>query len=327
MAPSSPLPPALVLTAGYGTRMEPLTSVRAKPAAPVAGRPIILRILDALARAGVDDAVLNLHHRPETITGVVGYGKASGIRVRYSWEPEILGSAGGPRRALPLLGPRFLIVNGDTLTDLASDALPALVAAHVHSNAAVTLAVVRHPDPARYGGVVTDGDGRVYAFSRAGGPPSDHFIGLQVAEASVFAGLPADVAAATIGGVYDELLPDRVGRPAGAIRAHRVTGRFLDVGTPSGYLAASLAHDDRGTAGAGSTIDPSASVTRCAVWDRVTIGPGCRLHECILADDVSLPAGAELRRHMVVTAPAAAAASGRADGHRIGSCVAFPIDV
>ena len=329
MAPSTRLPPALVLTAGRGTRLQPLTSVRAKPAAPVAGRPIVLRILDGLARAGVTDAVLNLHHRPETITRNVGFGRASGIRVRYSWEPEILGSAGGPRLALPLLGPRFLIVNGDTLTDFASDALATLVTAHVRSNAAATLAVMPHSDPARYGGVVADGDGRVRAFSRAGGPPSDHFIGLQVAAASVFADLPAGVPAATIGGVYDRMLLNGNGRPTGAIRTHRVEGRFFDVGTPADYLAASLAlaRHERVMAGPGSTIDPSASVTRCAIWDRVTIGPGCRLHECIVADDVSLPAGADLRRHVVVTAAAAAAtAPGRCDGLPVGGAVAYPID-
>jgi len=327
MAPPAALPPALVLSAGLGTRLQPLTSVRAKPAAPVAGRAIVLRILDGLGRAGVTDAVLNLHHRPETITGAAGYGEASGIRVRYSWEPRILGSAGGPRQALPLLGPRFLIVNGDTLVDLAADALAVLVDAHARSGAAVTLAVVPHPDPARYGGVVSDRDGRVLAFSRAGGPPSDHFIGVQVAEASVFAGLPARTPAATIGEVYDRMLLNGDGHPTGAIRTHRVEGRFFDIGTPADYLAASLAlaPDERAVAGAGSAIDASASVTRCAVWDRVTIGPRCRLHECVVADDVSLPADANLERRVVVTS-AAAGASGRRDGQPIGDAVAFPLD-
>ena len=327
MASPPALPPALVLTAGLGTRLQPLTSVRAKPAAPVAGRAIVLRILDGLARAGVTDAVLNLHHRPETITGVVGYGEASGIRVRYSWEARLLGSAGGPRQALPLLGPRFLIVNGDTLADLAADALAVLVAAHARSGAAVTLAVMPHPHPARYGGVVSDRDGRALAFSRTAGPPSDHFIGVQVAQASVFADLPAGAPAATIGEVYDRMLLNGDGHPTAAIRTHRVEGRFFDVGTPADYLAASLAlaPDERAVAGAGSVIDPSASVTRCAVWDRVTIGPACRLHECIVADGVSLPAGVNLRRRVVVTS-AAARASARQDGQVSGNAVAFPID-
>ena len=110
--------PALVLTAGLATRLRPLSYVRAKAALPVAGEPLARRILRQLAACGVIDAVLNLHHRPETLTSAIGDGSDIGIRVRYSWEsPVVLGSAGGPRRALPLLAdPTFILVNGDTLT-------------------------------------------------------------------------------------------------------------------------------------------------------------------------------------------------------------------
>jgi NDP-sugar pyrophosphorylase family protein len=83
---------ALVLTAGLGTRLRPLTDVRAKPAIPVAGDPMIRRIIRTLVAQGVDDLVLNLHHLPATLTAVVGDGRDVGARVRYSWEPEILGS-------------------------------------------------------------------------------------------------------------------------------------------------------------------------------------------------------------------------------------------
>src|SRR5476651_2526235 len=87
---------ALVLTAGLGTRLRPLTDVRAKPAIPVAGEPMIRRIAARLVSQGVDDLVLNLHYRPETLTAVLGDGRDLGARVRYSWElPRILGSAGG----------------------------------------------------------------------------------------------------------------------------------------------------------------------------------------------------------------------------------------
>src|SRR3979490_3361045 len=88
---------ALLLTAGLGTRLRPLTDVRAKPAIPVAGEPMVRRIIRWLASYGIDDFVLNLHHRPETLTAAVGDGSDLRVRVRYSWEqPRILGSAGGP---------------------------------------------------------------------------------------------------------------------------------------------------------------------------------------------------------------------------------------
>ena len=94
---------ALVLTAGLGTRLRPLTDVRAKPAIPVAGVPMIRRIAGWLVSQGVDDLVLNLHHRPETLTAVLGDGRDLGARVRYSWEvPRILGKGVGtpPLRGL-----------------------------------------------------------------------------------------------------------------------------------------------------------------------------------------------------------------------------------
>ena len=96
-------PRALVLTAGLGTRLQPLTYVRAKAAVPVNGDTLARRAVRWLVSHGVTDLVLNLHHRPETITGSVGDGSDMGATVRYSWEAPLLGSAGGPRHALPLL--------------------------------------------------------------------------------------------------------------------------------------------------------------------------------------------------------------------------------
>src|SRR5688572_12152714 len=97
--------PALLLTAGLGTRLRPLTFTRAKPAVPIAGVPLVRRIVEWLTTYGVTDLVMNLHYLPATITGVVGDGSDLGATVRYSWEqPQVLGSAGGPKRALRILG-------------------------------------------------------------------------------------------------------------------------------------------------------------------------------------------------------------------------------
>src|SRR5687767_5879849 len=94
--------PTIVLTAGLGTRLDPITRVVAKAAVPMAGKTLVERVLGWLKAQGVDDIVLNLHHRPETVTAIVGDGGELGLRVRYSWEPALLGSAGGPRLALTL---------------------------------------------------------------------------------------------------------------------------------------------------------------------------------------------------------------------------------
>ena len=292
--------PAMVLTAGLGTRLAPLSQVRAKPALPVAGTPLAGRILRWLGAAGVTDAILNLHHRPATITAAIGDGSAFGVRVRYSWEPRVLGSAGGPARALPLLdAARFLLVNGDTLTNL--DPGP-LAAEHVSSGALATLALVPNPDPLHYGGVLVDDGGRVTGFS-APGPANRgwHFIGVQAVDSSVFAPLDPQEPARTIGGVYDGLIEAH----PGSVRAHLVQASFLDIGTAADYLETCLAvgraegcADPQ--AGARTVVHPDARVTRCVLWDDVRIDEGAVLDDCVVADGVHIVAGMRVSRRVVL---------------------------
>ena len=157
---------ALVLTAGLGTRLRPLTADRAKPALPVAGPTLVERILTGFSGCGVDHILLNLHYRPETITRIVGDGSALGVSVRYSWEVPLLGSGGGPRRAFSLVpDDRLWLVNGDTLTDVD---LTAMAAEHSASDALVTMAVIPNPAPDRYGGVVVTSEGAVRGLCAAG---------------------------------------------------------------------------------------------------------------------------------------------------------------
>jgi NDP-sugar pyrophosphorylase family protein len=286
--------PALVLTAGLGTRLFPLSLTRAKPAAPLAGVPLIERILRQLATQGISEAVLNLHARPASIAALVGDGSQYGLRVRYSWEhPRVLGSAGGPRRALPLMrGPLWLIVNGDTLTDLA---LADLTAAHAASGARVTMAVVPNREPARYGGVLVADDGAVVGFTRRGHPgPSWHFVGFQVVDASVFAPLADGVPADTVGGLYPTLMAS----DPGAVRAWRTDATFLDVGTARDYWHSSLALDGRtpprAQLGARCRIAASARVAESILWDDVVVGEGATLERCVVADRARIPAGWQL---------------------------------
>jgi NDP-sugar pyrophosphorylase family protein len=279
-----------VLTAGLGTRLRPLTDERAKPAMPVAGAPLIRRIISWLAAQGIRDLVLNLHSRPETLTTTVGDGSDLGVRVRYSWEqPRVLGSAGGARKALPILGAEtFLVVNGDTLTDLG---LTALAAAHADSGALATLALVPNREYERYGGVTLDTRNHVLGFTRKGPASRDtwHFIGVQIVHASVFASLPADEPRNTVGDVYDEL----VRRRPGSVRGCRCDAAFWDIGTPGDYLRTSLALSGTGVdAGQGTTIHPSARVARSVLWDDVEVGESAQLEGCIAADGVRVPPGA-----------------------------------
>lgn len=285
--------PAIVLTAGLGTRLDPLTRLVAKPAVPLGRLSLIERVLDWVRLQGVTDVVLNLHHRPATLTTIVGDGAHLGLRVRYSWEQPVLGSAGGPRRALPLIdGDPVLIVNGDTLSDFA---LGPMIDAHAASGADVTLAVVPNPDPGHYNGMTVDSSDRVTGFvPRGHAADSWHFIGVQIARRRVFDGLVDGQPAETIAGIYRDIVAAGDGR----IRAWRATTSFIDVGTPRDYLRAALAFAD--------TVDqdpPSRpSLTRTVVWPEATLATDVELDGCIVAGAVRLATGFRGRDAVIVPA-------------------------
>jgi NDP-sugar pyrophosphorylase family protein len=278
-----------------------LTLVRAKPAIPVAGEPIIRRIIRWLVANAVTQVTLNLHYLPETVAGVVGDGSDFGAIIRYSWEqPTILGSAGGARQALDIIGAdSFFLINGDTLTDLD---LGDLAESHVASGALVTLALVPNVDPLRYGGVKLAPDGRVVGFARRGpaAAGSFHFIGAQVASRSVFAGLPAGHPVNSIGGCYDELLA----REPGSIRGFVTDAHFWDIGTVADYWHTSSTWSAANAEAVSSSvhIHHSANVERCILWDDVAIGAGVLLKECIVTDGVHVPEGTRYQRKILLRA-------------------------
>jgi NDP-sugar pyrophosphorylase family protein len=299
---------ALVLTAGLGTRLRPLTLVRAKPALPVAGEPLISRIARWLAGNGVSDLVLNLHHLPATIAAVMGDGSAIGVRVRYSWEqPAVLGSAGGPRAALDIIGaPRFLIVNGDTLTDFN---LGALSAAHDRSGALVTLALVPNREPMKYGGVCLDAASRVTGFVPAGSADgSYHFVGIQVAEARAFHALQPGHPVDSFRGAYRDL----IAADPGSVRGLVGDASFHDIGTLADYWTTSQALLRSDAAARPNRRDgrvhPTATTIRTILWDDVEVGANAVLEDCIVTDGVVVPAGAVHRRAVLLRSGAGYAA-------------------
>ena len=322
--------PALVLAAGLGTRLDPLTRLVAKPAVPLAGMTLVERILSRLRRRGVERVVINLHHRPESIARFVGDGSDLGVRVRYSWEQPVLGSAGGPRHALGLVAEHaeddFLIVNGDTLTDVD---IRSLIARHRESGALVTMALIPNPRPSHYGGVAVSADGFVTGFAKvqnasagAGSAPF-HFIGVQVARARAFAELEDGVPAESVNALY----PALIARDPRSIRAFVCSASFRDIGTPRDYLDTSLAvaavEGDRLAAGKRVSIAPDATVIRTAIWDDVTIGAGARLTGCVLGDGVVIEPGAVHDRSAIVRAGARAPAE---DERLEGALLIRPLD-
>lgn len=297
-------PPALVLTAGLGTRLRPLTYVRAKAAVPVNGETLARRAVRWLVSHGVTDLVLNLHHLPATVAGSVGDGSDLGARVRYSWENPVLGSAGGPRHALPLLtDPRgvFFIVNGDTLTDVD---LGLLLARHRDSRARVTMAVIPNPRPDKYGGVLVSAEGFVTGFTRAGSSrQSFHFIGVQVVDAAVFAPLADGVPWESVNRLYPGLMAE----DPHSVGAFVCAASFRDIGTPADYLETSLQlaelEGNHMVSACRTRVHETARIRRSAVWDDVMIGRGAELTECIVCDGVRVPAGAAHYRVAIVRPP------------------------
>jgi NDP-sugar pyrophosphorylase family protein len=286
--------PALILAAGLGTRLLPLSRVRAKPALPIAGVPLIARTLRWLRSAGVRRVVINLHSCPSTVTRIAGDGSSFDLEVRYSWETDVLGSAGGPARAMPLLAAdRFLIVNGDMITNVD---LQSLADRHVETNAMVTMSVI--DGLPGYNGVIADDRAIVSGFGQA--PGAFHYIGVQAVNAAVFAGLDPGAKSETVHGIYPALIAQR----PEAIRIFHSAAEYFDIGSPRDYLetALTIAGRERRPIDRGSdvTVGAGATLTNTITWDRVVIGAGSTLSECIVADDVEVPPAAEFSRCSLV---------------------------
>jgi mannose-1-phosphate guanylyltransferase/mannose-1-phosphate guanylyltransferase/phosphomannomutase len=152
----------MVLAAGLGTRLRPLTYEITKPMVPVLDRPVMAHIVDLLDRHGFEDAIANLHYFPDTIRDYFG------ARLAYRYEPELLGTAGGVRGCADFLAREdFLVISGDALTDID---LGAFAARHRESGGIATLAVKKVPDTREYGVVLHDRDGRITGFQEKPAP-------------------------------------------------------------------------------------------------------------------------------------------------------------
>jgi len=245
---------AMLLAAGFGERMRPLTYGRAKPSLPLLNRPLVLTTLGYLKQHGVDEVVINLHHQPESIRGVVGDGSRIGLKVHYSEEQIILGTAGGLKKAESHFrgGSTLIMSNSDFVTDCD---LGAAVEAHRKSGAKATLILTPHRPGTDYGSVELDGDGRI--LSIAGRPPlrsqtgtgtsatatgSGHpksgytFIGIHVIEPSVLDQIPPSVKFEVNRDLYPMLI-----QSGALVKGHLFDGFWRELGTPRLYLDGSMA--------------------------------------------------------------------------------------
>jgi NDP-sugar pyrophosphorylase family protein len=227
---------AMVLAAGQGTRLQPLTEHIPKALVPVAGRPMIEYSLLLLKRYGICDIIINLHHLGEQIENYLGDGRKWGLQITYSKEPELLDTGGGLLKAKPFLqGGTFIVINTDVLIDVS---LSELIAFHEEKRAAATL--VLRPDPLadQYGSMEIDDEGRIRRFLHAQiatAPPVRTtklmFTGLQVLEPRVFDHMPAADAARKFGTTKDTYPRMLVHQER--LFGFRFNGFWQDVGTAS----------------------------------------------------------------------------------------------
>lgn len=152
---------AMILAAGEGTRLRPLTERMPKPMVPVAARPILEYNVRLLAKHGIRKLVINLHHFPEMITGYFGDGKVWGVSIIYSYEPVLLGTGGAVRKVQHLFDDTFLVVYGDNLTTCN---LQTLCAFHQEKGGIGTMALFYRDDPTSSGIVELDEDQRIIRF-------------------------------------------------------------------------------------------------------------------------------------------------------------------
>jgi NDP-sugar pyrophosphorylase family protein len=267
---------AMILAAGFGTRLGPLTDERPKPLLPLCNVPILRWGLAALARAGIREVVVNLHHLGGQIAAELGDGSSAGISIAYSHEPTILGTGGGLRQALPKLGGEaFVAWNGKVVLDVD---LAAVAAAHLRAGALATMVVRTDLGGERWGAVEIAG-GRVVRLlgTRAPDAPPPGtatacmFTGVQVLEPELVRRLPAGESCI----VRDALVPALA---AGApIAAFVAGGYFCEHSTPERYLAGNLAL-------LGGRF-PAAPGPLAGVAATARVAAGARLVEPVLVGD------------------------------------------
>ena len=312
---------AMILAAGEGTRLRPLTLTLPKPMLPLAQIPLLVRTVELLRSQGVMELAVNLYHKPEAIRAYFGE------TLTYSDEPELLGTAGGVKKLAGFLDTTFLVLYGDNLYDFA---LAPLLKFHREKNALATIATFETPNPTACGLVVTDAQGWVTRFQEK---PRPEDVFTNTANAGVYILEPEVLEHIPSGHECDfgrDIFPQLLQRFAGRVVALPLDGYIRDTGTPESFrqanwdllgdkklLVAPSARIDlkaicqgRNILGEGCSLLPDACLHESILWEGVRVGRGARVTEAILGNNVQIGdratvgAGAILGDGVVVAAQA-----------------------
>lgn len=278
---------AMVLSAGYGTRLWPLTEDRTKPAIPILGKPLVGYVAEYLAGFGVNEIIVNLHHRPESVREALGNGSKFGVKLRYVEEPEILGTSGALDNAREFFEKdTFVVVNGKIITDID---LSAAFETHRKREALATLVLIPNPRREKFS-VVETRDGFITGF---GGMPTEEtieplmFTGIHILEPRIFDYIPPNVFSHSTTDVYPQAITN-----GERVAAHVTTGKWRELSTLQRYLDISLEMlRETGASlsyGEGTKVSASATVVDSILWDRVNVAGNANIRRAILADDVNI---------------------------------------
>ena len=294
----------MVLSAGLGTRLRPLTLERAKPAIPVLGKPLVVRLVEQLQNHGVSEFRLNLHHLPATIEEVFERAPWSRLPVSFSHEQAILGTAGGLKANEPFLdNGTFLMVNGDILFDFPLDDA---LAFHRSRQALATLVLIRQEPPYRYSPVRIDAQNRLVNFKGAGSnePPRPEayvFTGVHILEPAIFRYIPPKV----FWEINDQVYPQAM-MQGERVFGFPVSGYWNDLGDPRRYLQCQRDLFLSLEISPPVCLAPDASTDSSAVvGPYVTLGKGCRVEadsvaeNSIFWEDVQVKRGSDIRNCVV----------------------------
>jgi mannose-1-phosphate guanylyltransferase len=288
---------AIVLVGGEGTRLRPLTFTTPKQLLPIAGVPMIERVIGKLASHGIDDVVLSMGYRADAFLSAYPDQRCAGVPIHYAVEPEPMDTAGAVRFAATWaeIDERFVVVNADVLTDVD---LGDLVSLHGARGALATISLTPVADPSRFGVVPTDADGRVLAFIEKPPPgeaPTNLInAGIYVVEPEVVALIPGGRRVS----IERETFPLLVEQ--GRLYALPSDAYWIDTGTPETYLRANLDVVGEGTqVGSGAVVDPAAVVERSVLGAGVRVDAGAKVVESVLLDHAGVGPRAIVRRSMV----------------------------
>jgi mannose-1-phosphate guanylyltransferase len=299
---------AMILAAGLGTRMRPLTDLCAKPALPVRGLPVIGYLLELLAESGISEVIVNTHYLPETIERAVRSCTPKGVRVQFSHEKEPLGTGGGIRQAADFLmeSDPCIVMAGDMLLDID---LKELVSRHQTNPCLATLVLREDSRASRFGsiGISETGDVRRIAddFDLGNETAAGVFVGVRVLSREFLATIPErnefeDLRDWMLPTIADGAKLGAGSNRTGPIRAELYRSAdcvWEPVGTPEEYLDVNL-HESplRFKNFAKISQDRGTQIREELVLGaRVNIGTGAKLTRCVVWDDEVIPAGAVLK--------------------------------